>query len=349
MIDETEGIRLEPRERDALGLPAGAPLRWHPVRATADVIHHGKMVMQQPVDAWMVVTPLRCGLTEEYRPADGLVRLSFDETMRAFEVRGTIGGVRFDVNRSGLLKASLAPESAFSIRLDEETVLAILRDARGDFHRCLATEAGDRQDRFEQVLEVLRARLDEKSPEWLRSAVLRHLDGMDALSQVMALAVFRRFRCLCTTADEVRIAIERAMAQDATVLSDFIDDWIQSQSMEEVRRIESLALEEVRRLRDLLHEVEETLDPEEPAWIRRWIAWCESRDDLEALRVLVDLRGGSPRLDAELRSLDEQGDNFRVGLPRRITTEVTRLREVASLDPGAWWARDSHVGDVWEF
>jgi hypothetical protein len=66
-----------------------------------------------------------------------------------------------------------------------------------------------------------------------------------------------------------------------------------------------------------------------------------ARDDLEGVRTLLLEAGGSERLDAALRPVDQAGLALAARLPRGFRLRDERLRRIALGDPAAWWASGS--------
>lgn len=178
----------------------------------------------------------------------------------------------------------------------------------------------------------------EELPEgWVKDHVREHTATSDALSQAIAVGAYRRY--LSSTWDrdarEAAIADLRAGREIAAIAR--ADSWARSLTEAQVGAIERLAAAEVTWLLDVLDDLRAAESVGIPAWRDQLRELCIARDDLDALRRLMALRGAADRLVSVLEVLDRVAAPFVSTLPAECTLADPQLLEAARQDDSSWW------------
>jgi hypothetical protein len=115
--------------------------------------------------------------------------------------------------------------------------------------------------------------------------------------------------------------------------------WIRGLTPEQIRTVEQLALAEADRLMEALDEVVEATESATTDWSSEWVALCQSREDLEGVRVLLTEVGRHEALGRALATLDREGRRTSLGIPLARVPADEKLSRAHRIDPDAWWGR----------
>lgn len=112
--------------------------------------------------------------------------------------------------------------------------------------------------------------------------------------------------------------------------------WARALTAAEASTLERLALAEVDRLNGVLDDltVAGELDDD---WCLDWVRACESRDDLEGLRLLLAEAGRAAVLTDQLAVVDRAGVELRMRAPLARVSPGERLHRARLLDVDSWW------------
>ncbi len=115
--------------------------------------------------------------------------------------------------------------------------------------------------------------------------------------------------------------------------------WARALPAAEASTLERLALAEVDRLNGLLDELAALPADADPSaeWRSDWLRACESRDDLEGMRLLLFEAGRAEALSQQLALVDRAGSSLRMRAPLASVPPGERLRRARLMDPDAWW------------
>ncbi|MBP7126617.1 hypothetical protein KBD49_09660 [Myxococcota bacterium] len=299
-----------------------------------------------PAIEWVETAPIHPNLVEEFRSLEEF-RISTSDGS-PFTVTGKLGEVELKTERPGFLEGILGPGSGISVADSSGRGVTIYRADQDRIGHCPYPEGNSAPVFFHDLKAPVGELLAGVPDGWWKTCAALHGRQPDTLSQAMCAAVIRRFRTLASSPRANRERLE-GMLRGENPPDEAVDRWIAGLREEEVRTIEDLAIGEASRMEDALRDLDADLDPEDPLWLRRWTEFCENRDDLQAIRTLLSLRGMGTRLRTALESLDDQAELFLAGLPRGLPVDSIRLRSITGLEPGAWWtqcARETREADA---
>jgi len=104
------------------------------------------------------------------------------------------------------------------------------------------------------------------------------------------------------------------------------------------RTVEILAVEEAERLSNLIVEVEASLGRAAATSRDEALAWLHGRDDLEAVRGLLQSAESGVALAASLEALDQHAAASASAWSLGVPFDDERLRAVAWQYVDSWWA-----------
>ncbi len=222
--------------------------------------------------------------------------------------------------------------------VDLRSVGAFLLEGGG--HRVVCVVEGDRLTVRELVRAVaLEPLATVPAPEgwlgmtgdaWLNEQVGERLAVGDSWSVGVAAGMQARLT-------EPAVPVAPGGVPDASITQPRL--WMRSLPAAEASTLERLALAEVDRLNGMLDEllsVPEDADLSED-WCSDWLRACESRDDLEGMRLLLSEAGRAEALSQQLALVDRAGSSLRMRAPLATVAPGERLRRARLIDPDAWW------------
>jgi len=179
-------------------------------------------------------------------------------------------------------------------------------------------------------------------PEWLRGECLGRILSGEPWQQVVAAGLVLRYQPEAWSRERVRALFERIREGTSDPEAERPRRWALDWTAAEAAAVEDAAVGDAIRLRTRLEGLREDVEIEasggvgDAAWRAELTAVCESRDDLEGVRLLLAARRAGQRLDSVLTALDRAAGAFVHSLPPLglSNSRLTRAREIVE---GAWW------------
>jgi hypothetical protein len=163
---------------------------------------------------------------------------------------------------------------------------------------------------------------------WVRNEVQRHLAQNDTWHNFVAAGLMARLAIPSGTTWQIA-EIQEDLAKPRR--------WIRSLDQEQRMTVEILLAAEVQRLFISLDELHREMACDDPGWQADLVQFCQERDDLEGVRILLNETESGLRMDYVVEAFDSSASKFVRGIPVVLTLHDERLQSVASFDPEAWW------------
>lgn len=178
--------------------------------------------------------------------------------------------------------------------------------------------------------------LEDQDDAWLVGQCRGHLSLGGAYHHLVAVGMLARFK----RPEDVVGAVGRILRGQYDPIADRERAWARLLGPKQVAATETVAISEVILLEQHLEQLLENVDSADPFWQRAVLEALHRRDDLEGVRVLLRAAQADNALETALSSLDAFGLRFIVAVPPvRDVEQSVRLRNVASINPEAWWVR----------
>jgi hypothetical protein len=190
---------------------------------------------------------------------------------------------------------------------------------------------------------------------WLQKEVMARLERDSDWQKTVAVALFQRHsadRMAGSTAEKVIISLQQGEVPGTWKQA---EDWVRSRNPRSFNWLGHLALAEIARLEEQTMELSDAVDLNNDDWMDEFIECCHRRDDLEAVRnllnsALIDLTSKMPelaelvsRMDKGLTALDSRGNTLADNVPAGSTARDFRLARLAVTDWFSWWIRTAAV------
>jgi len=227
---------------------------------------------------------------------------------------------------------TLESDGRYVVRVQPQSGLVVHKTSSEIWYQPFSTPIPTPEP-FATIEVPLEDLLREVRSDWLRQEVEKYLE--ESWSRVVGMGLLLRYWDDGLTARETRALVRDLMDGKNPDIVQRIETWIKGLSDAQVRTIQDWAQAACFSLRLQMESLEKSFCLEDD-WIEELVAACRERDDLEAVRWLLE---DSSALDESLRDLDEEASAFLITIPVALRPDEPRLSRAALLDPVVWWVR----------
>jgi hypothetical protein len=171
---------------------------------------------------------------------------------------------------------------------------------------------------------------DDEMSEWINKRIARKDPWHVAVATGMYMRLWRP--------RNYREFLRKLLASEVIVELAGPERWARSLSGAQLRTIVDLAIAEIGRVEMLFDVVRDEEAYTLGGWMSDLTLLLRRREDLAEIRTLLCYARAQNRLDPALDELDDRMCPYVCTLPRGTRIDDERLRRVAAVDPGAWWA-----------
>lgn len=171
---------------------------------------------------------------------------------------------------------------------------------------------------------------------WLEDLLRRRAASSDLWEQATAAGLYARFFDVAATDSALQPAVSWLTRQVGLGV-EAARRWARNLSTAERDTLIAGTVDRVGQLSKMLEKLDRAIKLDDAAWLAEVKTVCHGRDDVEAVRWVIEAAGGRLTSHSGLEELDAQGRELFSALPGTLLRDDERMRRAREVDPEAWW------------